>query len=129
MPVDTATSKTTVNLVIIFLGVFAILALAAVYGLIDSGKSADKVAIIVGPMGVALGAVAGVLASTRSPVAAQIDVQATQPTTTVGTLAIAGRAGAAGTGRALAPQPEATDPGAAEYQQLITAADHPDNAR
>lgn len=69
---DTATSKTTVNLVIIFLGVFALAALAAVTFLIDGGQAADKVAIIVGPMGVALGAVAGVLASTRSPIAAQI---------------------------------------------------------
>lgn len=65
---NTATSKTTINLVVIFLGVFSLLALAAVTFLIDAGQAADKVAIIVGPMGVALGAVAGVLASTKSAV-------------------------------------------------------------
>lgn len=67
---DTATSKSTINIVIVFLGVFALAALAAVFFLVDGGTAADKVAIIVGPMGVALGAIAGVLSNTRAPVPA-----------------------------------------------------------
>lgn len=74
MDTSTATSKTTINLVVIFLGVFALAALGAVTYLIDQNASAANVAIIVGPMGVALGAVGGVLASTRSPIAAQLPV-------------------------------------------------------
>ncbi len=67
---DTATAKSTVNLVIIILGVFALVGLVGVLWLTDSGTDAAAIAVIVGPMGVALGAVGGVLASTRTPVAA-----------------------------------------------------------
>jgi hypothetical protein len=71
---STATSKTTINLVVSFLGVFALAALAAVTFLIDRNASAANVAIIVGPMGVALGAVGGILSTSRSPVASQLPV-------------------------------------------------------
>ncbi len=67
---DTATAKSTVNLVIVTLGIFALVALVGVLWLTDNGTDATSIAVIVGPMGVALGAVGGVLASTRTPVPA-----------------------------------------------------------
>lgn len=71
---DTATSKTTVQTVVILLGLFAILALGGVVYLVDTGAPVASVAIVSTPMGVALGSLGTLLASTRSPVAAQLPV-------------------------------------------------------
>lgn len=60
------TSKLTVNLVVIALGVFLLAALGGIVYLIDQGTPVSDVAVIAGPLGVALGALASILASTRA---------------------------------------------------------------
>lgn len=60
------TSKATVLMVVGFLGIFALAALAGTVFLIDSNAPSTSVAIITGPMGVALGALASMLVSSRS---------------------------------------------------------------
>ncbi len=80
------TSKTTVLAVVVSLALFAIGALAGTIYLIDSGASEGAVAIVVGPMGVALGALASVLNSTRSTLGAN-DVE---PTVVAGMQTIGG---------------------------------------
>jgi len=60
------TSRSTVLAVVCFLGVFTLGALGAVTWLVHDHISADAVAVIATPMGVALGALASILASTRS---------------------------------------------------------------
>lgn len=62
----TTTPKSVIMAVVIVLGLFALASLGAVTFLLSDGQTGETVAIIVGPMGVAIGAVAGVLASTRT---------------------------------------------------------------
>lgn len=62
------TSKTTVLAVVVSVAIFAILGLAGAVFLIDQGTDAALVALVTTPMGVALGALASMLASTRSTV-------------------------------------------------------------
>jgi len=64
--VNPSTPKVVIMAVVIILGVFGLAALGAVTFLIADGTEASSIAILVGPMGVAIGAVAGVLASTRT---------------------------------------------------------------
>ena len=63
---NTSTPKVVIMAVVVILGVFALAALASITTLILADKNTSTIAIIVGPMGVAIGAVAGVLASTRT---------------------------------------------------------------
>lgn len=80
------TSKTTVLAVVVSLAIFAIGALAGAVFLIDSGASETAIAIIVGPMGVALGALASVLNSTRSTLSSRdIEPTVVQGMQTIGT--------------------------------------------
>lgn len=60
------TSRTTVLAVVIGLALFALVGLLCATYLIDQGKDAALVALIATPMGVALGGLTGLLASTRS---------------------------------------------------------------
>ncbi len=60
------TSKLTINLVVLIIGAFAIGALIGVFLLLDDGKPDTAVIALTTPMGVALGALASMLVSTRA---------------------------------------------------------------
>lgn len=62
----TSTPKSVILAVVVILGVFALAALGAVTYLIADGQSAATVAILSTPMGLALGGIIGLLASTRT---------------------------------------------------------------
>lgn len=63
---DTATSRSTVLLVIGFLGTFMLMALVGLIYLIDRGTDAALVAVVSTPLGASLGALSAMLVSTRS---------------------------------------------------------------
>lgn len=73
------TDKGTIRLVIVLLGLFAILGLAGVVYLIDGGTSAALVAVVSTPMGVALGSLGTMLASTRTVAEPIVPVQVVNP--------------------------------------------------
>lgn len=60
------TDRRVVLIVVIMLGVFALGGLAALTWLVHGKTPGDQLAIIAGPMGVALGALSAVLVSTRT---------------------------------------------------------------
>lgn len=60
------TDTFTVRLVVAILGVFALIALGGLVWLVQDGTPGAELAIISTPMGLALGAVAGILAKTST---------------------------------------------------------------
>lgn len=60
------TDKRTVTMVVAFLGVFALAGLLSSVWLIDHERDASNIAIVAGMTGTALGALGGILASTRT---------------------------------------------------------------
>lgn len=70
------TDRRVVLIVVVMLGVFALGGLAALTWLVHGKTPGDQLAIIAGPMGVALGALSAVLVSTRT-------TDITQPVTVV----------------------------------------------
>lgn len=77
---NVATDRTTVLLVISFLGIFLLLGLVGLVYLIDRGTDAALIAIVSGPVGGALGGLTAMLVSTRSsppaPTAEDLDPDA-----------------------------------------------------
>lgn len=60
------TSRSTILAVVVALGLIAVLGLLGTVYLVNGGKDASNIAIVAGLAGTATGALAGVLASTRS---------------------------------------------------------------
>lgn len=60
------TDRITVVAVVVFLGAFALLGLASTTWLIDHSRDASNIAIVAGLTGTSLGALATLLASTKS---------------------------------------------------------------
>ncbi|QOR55365.1 MAG: hypothetical protein SHS37scaffold145_16 [Phage 71_18] len=60
------TDRRVVFAVVLFLGAFALLGLGATTWLIDHQRDASNIAVVSGMTGTALGALGGILASTRS---------------------------------------------------------------
>lgn len=77
------TSRTTVLAVVIGLALFALVALGCTTFLIHDGVAAAQVGLIATPMGMALGGLTGILASTRST----LGPRDTEPSTFQATIA------------------------------------------
>lgn len=73
------TDKGTIRAVVILLGLFALVGLSGMIYLIDRETEADMLAILAGPMGTALGALASILVSTRSQSAEPQEVIVANP--------------------------------------------------
>lgn len=112
----TTTPKSVILAVVLFLGVFALLGLAGVVFLIDRGHATGaEIALVSSPTVFALGALAGLLGSTRTTPELPEGAQLTGGAITLTTPTAAQNAGETFSGTPLAPteaQPVANVPAA-----------------